>query len=163
VDLLERLMRTNYLGAAWLTRRALPALAAARGRIVAVSSLAGIAGVPTRTGYAASKHAMFGFFDSLRIELADRGVSVTVIAPDFVRSEIHRRAIGPDGRPLGASPMVETKIMSADECARIIVEAALKRRRLVITSLRGRAMRWLKLLAPSLVDRLAARAIRRRS
>lgn len=163
VDLLERLMRTNYLGAAWLTRRALPALVASKGRIVAISSLAGIAGVPTRTGYAASKHAMFGFFDSLRIELADRGVSVTVIAPDFVRSEIHRRAIGPDGRPLGASPMVETKIMSADVCARIIVEAALKRRRLVITSLRGRAMRWLRLIAPSLVDVLAARAIRRRS
>jgi short-subunit dehydrogenase len=163
VDLLERLMRTNYLGAAWLTRRALPALAAARGRIVAISSLAGIAGVPTRTGYAASKHAMFGFFDSLRIELADRGVSVTIIAPDFVRSEIHRRAIGPDGKPLGASPMIEKKIMTAEACARIIVEAALKRRRLVITSLRGRAMRWLKLIAPGLVDRLAARAIRRRS
>lgn len=162
-DLLERLMRTNYLGAAWLTRRALPALIASQGRIVAISSLAGIAGVPTRTGYAASKHAMFGFFDSLRIELADRGVSVTVIAPDFVRSEIHRRAIGPDGRPLGASPMVETRIMSADACARIIVEAALRRRRLVITSIRGRAMRWLKLIAPALVDRLAARAIRRRS
>lgn len=162
VDLLERLMRVNYLGAAWLTRRALPALIAARGRIVAISSIAGLAGVPTRTGYAASKHAMFGFFDSLRIELADQGVSVTVIAPDFVRSEIHRRAIGPDGKPLGASPMVEARIMSADECARIIVAAALARRRLVITSLRGRAMRWLKLLAPSLVDSLAARAIRRR-
>lgn len=163
VDLLERLIRVNYLGAAWLTRRALPALIAARGRIVAISSLAGIAGVPTRTGYAASKHAMFGFFDSLRIELADQGVSVTVIAPDFVRSEIHRRAIGPDGRPLGTSPMVESKIMGADECARIVVDAALKRRRLVVTSLRGRAMRWLKLLAPALVDSLAARAIRRRS
>lgn len=163
VDLLERLMRTNYLGAAWLTRRALPALVASRGRIVAIASLAGLAGVPTRTGYAASKHAMFGFFDSLRIELADRGVSVTVIAPDFVRSEIHRRAIGPDGRPLGASPMVGKKIMTAEACARIIVEAALARRRLVITSVRGRAMRWLKLLAPSLVDALAARAIRRRS
>jgi len=163
VDLLERLMRTNYLGAAWLTRRALPALMAARGRIVAISSLAGITGVPTRTGYAASKHAMSGFFDSLRIELADRGVSVTVIAPDFVRSEIHRRAIGPDGKPLGASPMIEKKIMSAETCARIIVAAALGRRRLVITSVRGRAMRWLKLIAPGLVDRLAARAIRRRS
>ena len=163
VDILGRLMRTNYLGAAWLTRRSLPALVASRGRIVAISSIAGLAGVPTRTGYAASKHAMFGFFDSLRIELADQGVSVTVIAPDFVRSEIHRRAIGRDGKPLGASPMLEKKIMTAESCARIIVEAALKRRRLVITSVRGRAMRWLKLLAPSLVDRLAARAIRRRS
>jgi len=161
-ELLERLMRTNYLGAAWLTWRALPALVAARGRIVAVASLAGLVGIPTRTGYAASKHAMIGFFESLRIELAGTGASVTVIAPDFVRSEIHRRAIGPDGQPLGASPMQQAKIMSADECAGIILRAALERRRLVVTSLRGRAMRWLKLLAPGLVDRLAARAIRRR-
>ena len=162
-ELLERLMRTNYLGAAWLTWRALPALTAARGRIVAISSLAGLVGVPTRTGYSASKHAMIGFFDSLRIELADKGVSVTVVAPDFVRSEIHRRAIGPDGKPLGVSPMKEAKIMTADECADIILRAALQRRRLVITSVRGRAMRWLKLLAPGLVDHLAARAIRKRS
>ncbi|HEU0224170.1 MAG TPA: SDR family oxidoreductase [Steroidobacteraceae bacterium] len=163
VGLLERLMRLNYLGAAWVTRRALPALVAARGRIVAVSSLSGLVGVPTRTGYAASKHAMIGFFDSLRIELAGRGVSVTVVAPDFVRSEIHRRATGPDGRPLGTSPMRESRIMGADECARIIADAALARRRLVITSLRGRFMRWAKLVAPGLVDRAAARAIRRRS
>ena len=160
--LLERLMRVNYLGAAWLTWRALPALVAARGRIVAISSVAGLVGVPTRTGYSASKHAMFGFFDSLRIELADKGVSVTIVAPDFVRSEIHRRAIGPEGKPLGVSPMQEAKIMTADECAAIILRATLQRRRLVLTSLRSRALRWLKLLAPGLVDRLAARAIRRR-
>jgi NAD(P)-dependent dehydrogenase (short-subunit alcohol dehydrogenase family) len=161
-DLLERLMRVNYLGAAWLTWRALPALVAARGRIVAISSVAGLVGVPTRTGYSASKHAMFGFFDSLRIELAGNGVSVTVVAPDFVRSEIHRRAIGPDGKPLGVSPMKEAKIMTAEECAAIILRATLQRRRLVMTSFRSRSLRWLKLLAPGLVDRLAARAIRRR-
>ena len=161
--LLERLMRVNYLGAAWLTWKALPALAASRGRIVAVASLVGLVGVPTRTGYSASKHAMIGFFDSLRIELAGSGVSVTIVAPDFVRSEIHRRAIGSDGQPLGTSPMQEAKIMTAEACAAIILDAALRRRRLVITSLRGRAMRWLKLLAPGLVDRLAARAIRQRS
>ncbi|MBM2854671.1 MAG: short-chain dehydrogenase/reductase [Steroidobacteraceae bacterium] len=142
--LLERLMRVNYLGAAWLTWRALPALVAARGRIVAISSVAGLVGVPTRTGYSASKHAMFGF------------------APDFVRSEIHRRAIGPDGKPLGVSPMKEAKIMTAEECAAIILRATLQRRRLVMTSFRSRSLRWLKLLAPGLVDRLAARAIRRR-
>jgi NAD(P)-dependent dehydrogenase (short-subunit alcohol dehydrogenase family) len=159
--LLERLMRVNYLGAAWLTWQASPALVAARGRIVAISSMAGLVGVPTRTGYSASKHAMFGFFDSLRIELAGTGVTVTIIAPDFVRSEIHRRAIGPDGKPLGVSPMKEAKIMTADECAAIILRATLQRRRLVLTSLRSRALRWLKLLAPGLVDRLATRAIRR--
>ena len=162
VGVLETLMRVNYLGAAWLTRRALPALKASRGRIVAISSLAGLAGVPTRTGYAASKHAMFGFFDSLRIELRPHGVSVTIVAPDFVVSEIHRRAVGPDGRPLGETPMDESRIMSSEECARLILRATESRRRLAITSGRGHLLGWLKLVAPGLVDRLAARAIRER-
>ena len=162
VGVLETLMRVNYLGAAWLTRRALPALKASRGRIVAISSLAGLAGVPTRTGYAASKHAMFGFFDSLRIELRPHGVSVTIVAPDFVVSEIHRRAAGPDGRPLGETPMDESRIMSSEECARLILRATANRQRLAITSARGHLLGWLKLVAPGLVDRLAARAIRER-
>lgn len=161
-QVLERLMRVNYLGAAWTTRAALPALKAARGRIVAVSSITGVVGVPTRTGYSASKHAMIGFFESLRTEVMDEGVSVTLIAPDFVRSEIHRRALGPDGQPLGTSPMQESRIMTAEECARIIVRAAAARRRLAFTSARGRVLRWAKLVAPGLVDRITARAIRRR-
>ena len=161
-DVLEQLMRVNYLGAAWTTRRALPALVASRGRIVAVSSVAGLTGVPTRTGYAASKHALFGFFDSLRIELAGTGVSVTLVAPDFVRSEIHRRAAGPDGRPLGENPLQDARIMSAEQCARIILEATARRRRLALTSARSRWLRWLRLALPSAVDRLAARAIRER-
>jgi short-subunit dehydrogenase len=162
VGVLERLMRVNYLGPAWLTHGALPALKANRGRIVAVSSLAGLAGVPTRTGYAASKHAMVGFFDSLRVELRSQGVSVTIVAPDFVVSEIHRRAAGPDGRALGESPMDESRIMTADECATIILRATAARRRLAVTSARGRLLRWLQLLAPGLVDRLAEKAIRER-
>ena len=94
---------------------------AARGLIVAVASLAGLTGVPERTAYAASKHAMVGFFESLRIELAGSGVDVTLIAPDFVVSEIHRRAIGPDGAPLGRTPMQESHIMTAEACAQLIV------------------------------------------
>jgi short-subunit dehydrogenase len=124
--------------------------------------MAGLTGVPERSAYAASKHAMVGFFDSLRIELKDTGVSVTVIAPDFVRSEIHKRAIGPDGRPLGVSPMRQDRIMGADECARLIVRAIERRQRLLLTSARARLGRWLKLIAPSAIDRIAARAIRER-
>ncbi len=97
----ERLLSVNYLGAVYTTAAALPHLRAARGLIVAVASIAGLTGVPERTAYAASKHALVGFFESLRIELAGSGVDVTLIAPDFVVSEIHRRAIGPDGAPLG--------------------------------------------------------------
>jgi NAD(P)-dependent dehydrogenase (short-subunit alcohol dehydrogenase family) len=157
-----RLLATNYLGAVYLTAAALPALKAARGLIVAVASMAGLTGVPERTAYAASKHALVGFFESLRIELAGSGVEVTLIAPDFVASEIHRRAIGPDGRALGVSPMREAHIMSAAECAQLIIAAMRRRDRLLITSTRGRFGRWARLIAPAMVDRIAARAIRER-
>jgi len=160
-SIFERLMRVNYLGCVWLTGAALRHLRATRGQIVVVSSLTGLTGVPTRSGYAASKHALHGFFDSLRIELRGSGVDVTLVCPDFVKSEIHRRAIGADGRPLGASPMRESKIMSAEECARRIVRAARKRQRLAILSLRGRLGRWVNLIAPGVIDRIAARAIER--
>jgi len=121
-----------------------------------------LTGAPTRTGYAASKHALHGFFDSLRIELAGTGVTVTIVCPDFVVSEIHARALGPDGRPLGESPMVESRIMSTERCARLLLDAARKRKRLVLLSWRGKVGRWVRLLAPGLIDRIAARAIARR-
>lgn len=159
LTIFERLMRLNYLSAVYCTHHALPHLKARRGRIVGVSSVAGLTGVPTRTAYAASKHAMFGFFDSLRVELLDSGVSVTMAAPDFVLSEIHRRALGADGKPIGQSPMREDKIMTAETCAQMILEGAARRDRLVISSTRGKAGRWMKLIAPGLVDRIAAKAI----
>ncbi len=158
----ERLLAVNYLGAVYLTAAALPHLKDSRGLIVAVASLAGLTGVPERTGYAASKHALVGFFESLRIELRGSGVDVTLVAPDFVLSEIHRRAAGPDGRPLGQSPMQEPHLMTAQQCAELIIAAMRRRQRLLITSARGRLGRWARLIAPVLVDSLAARAIRER-
>lgn len=159
---LEDIMAVNYFGAAYCTRAALPWLKKSRGRIVAVASVAGLTGVPARSGYCATKHAMVGFFDSLRIELADSGVTVTVIAPDFVVSEIHRRALGAEGKPLGETPMKEDKIMTAEECAQLVVKAMAKRQRLLITSLRGKVGRWLKLVWPGLIDRVAKKAIEQR-
>jgi short-subunit dehydrogenase len=158
----RELMNVNYLGAVYATQPALAALKKSRGLIVAVASVAGFTGVPERSAYAASKHAMVGFFESLRIELAGSGVDVTIVAPDFVVSEIHKRAIGADGCPLGASPMQITRIMTAEACAARIVRAIEKRERLVVMSRRGRFGRWLKLVAPRVVDRIAARAIRQR-
>lgn len=158
----ERLLAVNYLGAVYMTAAALPQLRKRRGLIVAVASLAGLTGVPERSGYAASKHAMIGFFESLRIELAGSGVDVSIVAPDFVVSQIHRRAIGPDGRPLGATPMQEQHIMSAERCAALIAQAMRRRQRLLITSARGRLIRFARLLLPGVVDRLSARAIRER-
>jgi short-subunit dehydrogenase len=145
-----------------MTAAALPHLKRTRGLIVAVASIAGLTGVPERTGYAASKHAMVGFFESLRIELQDSGVDVTIVAPDFVVSEIHRRATGADGRPLGQTPMQEGRIMTAARCAQLTAAAMRRRQRLLITSARGRLGRWARLVAPRLVDGAALRAIRER-
>ena len=161
LSIFDCLMRLNYLGSVYPTFYALPYLKQSRGRLVGVASVAGLTGIPTRTAYAAAKHAAVGFFDSLRIELRGSGVSVTVVCPDFVLSETHRRALGADGKPLGRSPLDQSRIMTAERCAALMAHAIARRRRLLITSLRGRAGRWLGVIAPALIDRIAARAIRR--
>lgn len=160
--LFDTIMRVNYLGAAWCTFYAIPHLVKSRGRIVAVASLTGLTGVPLRSAYAASKHAMRGLFDSLRIELADTGVSVTVSYPGFVRSDIRRRALGHDGAPIGGEPLDEEQEMSADECAALTLSAAVARKREVVMTLKGRVGLKVKAFAPALVDRIARATMRRR-
>ncbi len=157
----EKIMRVNYFGSLYCTYYALPHLQQSRGRLVGVSSLTGKTGVPTRSAYAASKHAMAGFFDTLRIELLGSGVTVTMAYPDFVATETRERAFGADGRPVGKSSVREAEIMSAEECARRILQGAAKRRRELIMSARGKLGMWLKLIAPGLIDRIALRAIAR--
>ena len=163
LSIFERLMRLNYLGSVYPTWYALPHLKRSKGQLVAVASMAGLIGVPTRTGYAAAKHAVIGFFDSLRVELAADGVAVTVVCPDFVVSEIHKRALGADGKPLGENPMAHSKIMSTEDCAGLMIGAIARRERLLITSGRGRLARWVKLLAPGRIDAMAAKAIRNKN
>jgi len=162
LSIFERVMEVNNYAPVRLTALTLPHLRESRGLIVVVASLAGLTGVPERSAYAGSKHAVIGFFDSLRIELAGTGVDVSVVAPDFVVTEIHKRAIGPDGEPLGTSPMQQSKLMTAPECARQIARAMEKRQRQLLMSTRGKLGMWLKLLAPGIIDRIAAKAIRQR-
>lgn len=156
---LEYIIRVNFFGSMYCTYYALPYLKQSKGRIVAISSVAGRTGVPTRTAYAASKHAMVGFFESLRIEVEDDGVSVTIAYPDFVASGMHTRSLGPDGKPLGRNPLQVDKIMSSETCARLIIEGTARRKREIIMSTRARYGRWLKLIAPTIPDRLAKKAI----
>ncbi len=159
----RRLIDINYLGAVYCTHAALPWLEKSRGRIVAVSSLTGKTGVPTRSGYAASKHAMVGFFDSLRIELLETGISVTLACPDYVATPTRERGYGADGQPVGESPVREAEIQSAADCARQIFVAAARRKREIIGSRRGKIGQFLKVFWPSLVDRIALRAVRKGS
>ena len=159
LSVLERIMQVNYMGSVYCTAHALPYLRQTGGLLVGICSLAGRTGVPTRTGYSASKHAMTGFFDSLRIELAGSGVDVTMVYPGFVSTGIRENATGPDGKPIQVSPVKEGEVMTPEDCARRIVRAIERRQREVIMTARGKIGLWLKLLAPSLVDRIAKRAI----
>jgi short-subunit dehydrogenase len=156
---LEEIMQTNYFGSVYCTHYALPFLKDRKGRIIVVSSLSGKSGVPTRSGYAASKHAMVGFFDSLRIEIAIYGISITISYPDFVATEIRIRAYGSDGKPLGKSPVHEGEVMTSEQCAANIIRTAAKRRREEISTIRGKLGQWIKLISPGTVDKIAARAI----
>ena len=157
--IVERIMQVNYMGAVYCTHFALPHLTAARGRIVGVASLTGLVGVPTRTAYAASKHAMRGFFDSLRIELEETGVTVTMIYPGFVATGIRENATGADGKPAKIDPVNKDDVMSVEECAVIMVRAIENRQREVVMTLKGKLGQWLKLIAPGVVDGMARRAV----
>lgn len=160
-DGIEEIMKVNYFGAMYCTFYALPYLKKSKGQIVGISSLTGKTGVPTRSGYAASKHAMAGFFDSLRIELRESGVSVTMIYPSFVKTEMRERALGSDGEALGQSHLDESKVMNVETCARMILNASAKRKRELVMTAKGKVGLWLKLIAPSLVDSIALKTISR--
>jgi len=161
VHAVDRITGINYFGSVYCTWYALPHLKRSKGRIVGVSSITGKIGVPTRTLYSGTKHAMAGFFDSLRIELAEDGVSVTMAYPGFVATEIATRALGPDGKPLGKRPVDDRRAIPVDECARRIIEAAAKRSREVIMARRAKLGMILKALAPGRVDKMAAKGIKR--
>ncbi len=156
----EDLMRVNLWGGVWCTHAALPHLKAARGSIVAVSSLAGLIGVPGRTAYSASKFAVTGFFEALRAELKRAGVSVTIAYPGVVATQTRYRGYNAAGVAAGASGLKEDDAMSVQECARLIIEGMQRRRREVVMGPRSKIGRLLKLLAPGVVENMALAALK---
>jgi short-subunit dehydrogenase len=159
IKVFEDLMRVNLMGAVWLSHAALPHLKKSRGLIVGVSSLAGLVGVPERTTYCATKHAMTGFFEALRVELQPQGVDVTMIYPGVVATEIRRNGWNAQGQRAGVSGLEEKGAMTVQECARQIVAAMSARKRQVIMTGKGKIGLWLKLIAPGVVDNLARAAL----
>lgn len=156
----EDLMRINLWGSVWCTHAALPYLKQSRGSLVAVSSLAGLVGVPGRTAYSASKFAMTGFFEALRAELKGAGVSVTTAYPGVVATQIRYRGFNAAGAPAGASGLKEDDAMSVETCARLILDGMDQRAREVVMTPKGKLGRWLKLLAPGAVESMALAALK---
>jgi short-subunit dehydrogenase len=161
LSMFERLIQVNYLGAVYCTYYALPWLKKSCGLVVAISSLQGKTGFPLYTGYSASKHAMQGFFDSLRIELHGSGVDVLVVSPGPVATSIQANRLAGDGKVPVTKEQQGSGEMHVHECARQIARAIRGRRRELVMTVPGKLIGWMKQLAPASVDRLVDRAVRR--
>lgn len=157
----ESMMRVNLWGSVYCTHAAMPALKESHGRIVAVSSLAGMVGVPGRTAYCASKFAMAGFFEALRAEVKDAGVSVTIAYPGVVQTQIRQHGFNAQGEAAGVSALHEDNAMSTEECARQIIYGMVRRRREVVMTAPGKLARYLKLIAPWWVEHMALSAVKK--
>jgi len=154
LSVLHRLMDVNFWGTVNCTKYALPSLLEARGQVVGVISIAGYSALPARTGYSASKYAVRGFLDTLRIEHLKDGLGVLVFAPGYTSSNVRNAALTADGTPQGATPLEEDKLMSAEDCALHLARALAARRSVATLTPLGRATVWAHRLFPRLTDRL---------
>jgi dehydrogenase/reductase SDR family protein 7B len=159
IEVDERLLRVNYLGTVALTKALLPAMVARRrGQFVVVTSLTGLIGTPLRSSYAASKHALHGFFDSLRAEHHGDGIAVTIVAPGFVRTDVSINALRGDGAPQGTMDEATARGIDPDDCARTVVTATARRREEVYVGGFERVGVYLKRLSPRLLARFLRNA-----
>jgi short-subunit dehydrogenase len=156
LNLFKHTMGVNFYGNVYCCYYALPYLKQSRGRILAISSLGGKSAIPYNTPYISSKYALHGFYDALRMELSQHGVSVTVVCPSWVVTGFHEAQMDKDGVPKGARgrAIYTEKTMTAERCARICLQAAYRRRREILMG-QGHLAAWLKLLAPGLLDWIA--------
>lgn len=154
LSVLHRLMDVNFWGTVNCTKYALPHLQQSRGSLVGISSVAGIHGLPARTGYSASKYAMTGFLDTIRIENLKKGVHVMTACPGFTASNVRFSALTADGTVQGATPRNEAKMMTAERVAHLVARGIKRRKRLCLMEWEGRMTHLLKKFFPGLVDRL---------
>lgn len=151
----RRIMETNFFGTVALTKALLPSmLERGSGRIVVISSLVGKFGTPLRSSYSASKHALHGFFDSLRAEIWDQGITVLMVCPGFVRTDISINALTSDGTPQGTMDEAQACGMLPDVCATRIIEAIDAEKPEVYIGGRELLGVYLKRFVPSLFNRI---------
>ncbi len=155
LTLFKRVMDVNFYGTVYCSYYAVKHLKQTQGRLVNISSMGGKSALPYNTNYIASKYAVQGFSDSLRMELATSGVSVTVICPWWVVTEFHERQLDKDGNPKGPAgrAIYSEKMMTADQCAQVVLRSAQGRKREILMGPGWLAV-WLKLIAPGLLDRI---------
>lgn len=152
LSVLKRLMDVNFWGTVYCTKHALPYLVRNKGSVVGVSSVAGFHGLPGRTGYSASKFAMHGFLETVRIENLRQKLHVMIIAPGFTTSEVRKHALLADGSEQGNSPREEGRMMSPEHVARWVLKGIRKKKRNKIMTWSGRFTALLQRIIPAVVD-----------
>jgi len=159
INVLKAVMDVNFWGTVYCTKYALSEILKTKGSIVGVSSIAGYKGLPGRTGYSASKFAMNGFLDALRIENLKTGVHILTASPGFTASNIRNTALAADGTQQGESTMHEEKMMTSDEVAAIIVKGVENRSRTLIMTGQGKLTIFLSKFLPAFLDKMVYKTI----
>jgi len=154
LSVIKELMDTNFYGAVYCTKFALPYLLKQKGTVIGISSISGLTPLPGRTGYSASKHAMEGFLNTLRLENNKKGLNVLIVHPGFTSSNIRKVALDKNGQAQEETPRNEEEMMSAERVAQIIAKATYKRERDLILTPQGRLVVWLHKNFPGITDRI---------
>ncbi len=159
LNVIRQVMDINFWGTVYSTKAALPYLLKSKGSVVGVSSIAGIKGLPGRTGYSASKFAMHGFLESLRLENMKTGLHVLVACPGYTASNIRSAALNKSGVSQAESPYDEQKLMQPEEVAEAIFNAIERRKNYIYLSFQGKATFFLSKFFPKLLDRLVYKTV----
>lgn len=152
LSVIRELMDINFWGTVYCIKYAITSIREHQGIVVGISSIAGYRGLPGRTGYSASKFAMQGFLEALRTELLRTGTHVMWVSPGFTASNIRNVARSADGSSQSETPLEESKLMSAETCAALVLDAMEKRKRTVVMTGQGRLTVWLNKWLPGFLD-----------
>lgn len=158
IEVDRKVMETNFFGAISLTKKVLPAMVKNKdGHIVVISSIVGKFGFPLRSAYSASKHALQGYFDSLRAEMVDDNIHVTIVSPGRIVTNISYNAVDKDGNKHGIMDPGQAKGMPADICAKKIIKAVRKRKKDILVGHSEVIMVHIKRFLPFLYYKLASK------
>lgn len=161
IDVIRKVLDVNFWGTVYCSKYALPYLLQSKGALVGISSVAGLYGLPGRSGYSASKFAMHGLLESIRVEHMNDGLHVMILAAGFTASNIRRNALTANGSHQGESPLNEGNMMSPEEVAKQLIKALRRRKRNKVLTIVGQLTAISRRIIPNIVDKEAYRRFAR--
>jgi short-subunit dehydrogenase len=153
LEVLEEVMDVNFWGTVYCSKAVIPYLLKTKGSLVAVSSVSGFKGLPGRTAYAASKFAINGLYESIRMEYMSRGIHTLIASPGFTTSNIRFNARTANGEQQADTPADESKMDSAESVALDILQAIRDRKDFMLTNKQGRIMFWVNKFFPKYLEK----------